>query len=139
VTKFLIMLHVVAVVLLIGPIAVAVSLFPRYAKEGGEVAGVLHRISRVYAIAALLVPILGFAAAAALKVSDNQWVIESSIITLVAALVLALVILPAQRRALAGAADQLSARLAAAGGIFNLLWLAVTVLMVYRPGFHINR
>jgi hypothetical protein len=155
VTKLLITLHVLSVILLIGPIAVAVSLFPRYAKlaAAGDtgaagIAALLHRISRVYAIAALAVPVLGFAAAGALKVTDNQWVIESTILTVVAALVLALLILPAQRRALAPVvagttdaggtpvADQLAGRLAAFGGVFNLLWLVITVLMVYRPGFH---
>ena len=135
-TKLLITLHVLSVILLIGPIAVAVSLFPRYAKQGGEVAAVLHRITKVYAIGALAVPLFGFAAAGALKVTDNQWVIESTILTVVAAVVLAVLIVPAQRKALAGEAEQLAGRLSAFGGVFNLLWLVVTVLMVYRPGFH---
>jgi hypothetical protein len=149
VTKLLITLHVLAVIVLIGPVSVAVSLFPRYAKDAGSgVAALLHRITRTYGIAAIAVPLFGFAAAGALKVTDNQWVIESAILTLAAALVLWLVVIPAQKRALAavtagapdaGAADRLSARLAAGGGVFNLLWLVIAVLMVYRPGFHINK
>jgi len=49
----------------------------------------------------------------------------------VAAAVLAVGILPAQRAALAGSAV---GRLAMTTGIFNLLWVAVTILMIVRPG-----
>jgi hypothetical protein len=135
-TKLLITLHVLAVVLLVGPVAVAVSLFPRYAKRpGSDTTALLHRVSKLYGLVALAVPVLGFGAAAALKVSDNQWVIESSILTLAAALLLGLVIVPAQRKALQPEAPE-SPLLPAASGVFNLLWVVILVLMVYRPGFH---
>jgi hypothetical protein len=45
--------------------------------------------------------------------------------------VLAFGILPAQRAALAGSAVD---RLAMTTGIFNLLWVTVTILMIVRPG-----
>jgi hypothetical protein len=52
-------------------------------------------------------------------------------LTAVAAIVLVVSILPAQRAALAG---ETVTRLAMTTGIFNLLWVVVTVLMIVRPG-----
>ncbi|WP_301174961.1 hypothetical protein [Actinomadura geliboluensis] len=53
--------------------------------------------------------------------------------------VLALVILPGQRRLLdlpadAAGRDAAAARLTAFTGVFNVLWAVVVVLMVVRPG-----
>jgi hypothetical protein len=49
----------------------------------------------------------------------------------VAAVILVGSILPAQRAVLGGAS---AGRLAMATGTFNLLWVAVTILMIVRPG-----
>ena len=68
----LLSVHVLAGILFVGPVAVAASLFPRYAPvaravEGADrsvgVARVLHRITRVYGVLALAVPMMGFGAA----------------------------------------------------------------------------
>jgi hypothetical protein len=58
-------------------------------------------------------------------------VLVSIALTVVAAVVLIEAILPAQRGALAGGDV---GRLAMTTGVFNLLWMAVTVLMIVRPG-----
>jgi hypothetical protein len=58
-------------------------------------------------------------------------VLVSIALTAVAAVVLVTAILPAQRAVLGGAA---AGRLAMSTGIFNLLWVAVTILMIVRPG-----
>ncbi|MEU3269883.1 hypothetical protein ABZ639_03500 [Saccharomonospora sp. NPDC006951] len=142
-TKFLLSVHVLAAILAIGPIAVAASLFPRYAREaaGAEpkaagVAAVLHRICRGYAVFGIAVPVFGFVTGAALGVLTDVWLIASVVLTAVAAALLVLVILPWQRDALAAKAttSSLSARLSGMTGAFNLLWAVVVVLMIVRPG-----
>jgi hypothetical protein len=54
-----------------------------------------------------------------------------SAILLVAAVVLVASILPDQRAVLGG---RVVTRLAMTTGIFNVLWVVVTVLMIVRPG-----
>jgi hypothetical protein len=122
--------HVILAILAIGPIAVAASIFPRYV-ESHAVAGALHRICVTYAAVGVAVPLLGIATAAAMGSLTQAWVLVSIALTAVAAGVLALGILPAQRAALAGSGV---GKLAMTTGIFNLLWVAVTILMIVRPG-----
>jgi Predicted integral membrane protein (DUF2269) len=154
VTKLFLSLHVLAAILAVGPVTVAASMFPAALRRAGarpDAAAVatlraLHRVCRVYATVAVAVPVLGFATAGSLGVTGNPWVITSIVLTAGAAGVLGLLVLPGQRNALAGlvpaepgsagvaSALGSGARLAMATGIFNLLWAAVTVLMVTRPG-----
>jgi hypothetical protein len=111
----------------------------------------LHRICRVYAGIGIAVPLFGFATASSLGVLGDAWLITSILLTAAAAGVLALLILPAQDRVLAEATGptassapiapvtapviaQVARRLAMLTGVFNLLWAAVTVLMIIRPG-----
>ena len=61
----------------------------------------------------------------------QAWVLVSIALTAAAAVVLVASILPDQRAALDGDAVT---RLAMTTGIFNLLWVVVTVLMIVRPG-----
>jgi hypothetical protein len=130
--------HVIAAILAVGPIAVAASMFPRYARalhgpDAGAlpVASVLHRICRAYAAVGLAVPVLGFATAASMGVLTDAWVLVSIALTAAAAVVLLAFVLPGQRAALDGAT---ATRLAMTTGVFNLLWVVVTVLMIVRPG-----
>jgi hypothetical protein len=155
--KLLLSLHVLAAIVFVGPVTVAVSLFPRYARlaltgaGGGDpravpVVRLLHRVSRVYAVLGLSVPVLGIALAVRLGVLTDAWVVVSTALTLAAAGVLAAAVLPAQQRALdlvdpAGRDGDAAARwtagagrLAMFSGIFALLWAVVVVLMVVRPG-----
>lgn len=104
--KLLLSLHVVAAIVFIGPVTVAVSLFPRHARLalGGEASAVpvvhlLHRISRVYSVLGLSVPVLGIALAAWMRVLGEVWLVVSIGLTLGAGVLLALGVLPAQRRA----------------------------------------
>jgi len=153
VTKVLLSAHVLGAILAVGSIAMAASLFPRYAKQAltddeeaggraGGVAALLHRVCRGYAVVGFVVPVFGLATAAQLGVLTDAWLIASMILTAVAAVMLATVILPDQRRLLAmprpGAeTDGLKAatsRLTMLTGIFNVLWSVVVVLMIVRPG-----
>lgn len=69
-SAFLLSVHVLAAILTIGPVAIAASMFPRFARlalaapddpKWGAMARVLHRITRVYAVIGLLVPAFGIA------------------------------------------------------------------------------
>jgi uncharacterized membrane protein len=145
VTKFFLILHIVAAIVAIGPVAVAASMFPPVARralaapgEGDSAAtlGVLNRICKVYALVAIAVPMFGFAAAGVMKVTGQTWVIVSIVLTAVAAGVLAGLVLPAQSTLLNadGATVKSTKQLAMVTGIFNLLWVAVTIIMIVRPG-----
>jgi hypothetical protein len=147
VTKALLSIHVLAAIIAVGPVTVAASMFPaatRRALADRDLATVraLHRICRVYAAIGIAVPVFGLATAGSLHVLGNAWLITSIGLTAAAAVVLTLVILPRQNSILAGLAaaapvrsDQAPpTRLALYTGLFNVLWVAVTVLMVVRPG-----
>ncbi|MEV5382042.1 hypothetical protein [Streptomyces sp. NPDC052721] len=151
-TKFLLCVHVIAAVLAIGPVAVAASMFPpaaRRALTAGADDGqphpgspdpaatlhLLHRICRAYAVVGVVVPVFGFATASEMGVLGSPWLIVSIVLTTLAALVLVALVLPAQSALLEGTAGAgRTARLAMVTGLFNLLWAAVTVLMIVRPG-----
>lgn len=155
-TKLLLSVHVLAAILAVGSIAVAASLFPRFARQAaqgpadgegrGSAAGVaafLHRVCRVYAVAGLVVPVFGLATGAQLGALGDTWLISSMVLTAVAAFLLAMAIIPGQERLLTmareggGAAEGLgaaAARLGVLTGVFNLLWAVVVVLMIVRPG-----
>jgi hypothetical protein len=147
VSKFLLSVHVLAAVLAVGPVAVAASMFPpalRRAAAGGDVTtvAVLHRICRVYTLIAIAVPVFGLGVAGTMHVMGDPWLLVSIGLTAIAAAVLAFQVLPYQKRLLAEltgepAPDTIgrrAARLAMVTGVFNLLWAAVTVLMIVRPG-----
>jgi hypothetical protein len=144
-TKILLIVHVLAAILAVGPVAVAASMFPavtRKALGGSPDAGtlrLLHRICRVYALVGIAVPFFGLATAGPMHVFGDAWVLVSIGLTAVAAAVLALVMLPGQRAVLSGLGNATVSsasvkRLAMTTGVFNLLWATVTVLMIVRPG-----
>ncbi|MER5886634.1 hypothetical protein ABT160_22650 [Streptomyces sp. NPDC001941] len=99
---------------------------------------VLHRVCRVYAVVGVAVPVFGFATGLHMGVLGDAWLIASIVLTLLAAVVLGALVLPRQELAVAdpgaAAAERLAPRLAMFTGVFNLLWAAVTVLMIVRPG-----
>ena len=141
---FLLSAHVVAGILFVGPIAVATSLFPRYAPVGGlsadpdrndGVARLLHRITRVYGVLALAVPVIGLALAGVQGRSTEVWIIAAMVLTAIAGGLLAVQIAPRQRKALAAPGGESELRtLGMLTGVFNLLWVIVVVLMVVHPG-----
>ncbi|MFC8267544.1 hypothetical protein ACFUIZ_17720 [Streptomyces cinereoruber] len=148
-TKVLLSLHVLAALVTVGPVTVAASMFPptlrRALGDPGDgdartTLRTLHRICRVYAGIGIAVPLFGLATASSLDVLGDAWLITSILLTAAAAGVLALLVLPAQDRALTETTGPTTpaplnpGRLAALTGVFNLLWATVTVLMIVRPG-----
>ncbi|MFE9673561.1 DUF2269 family protein [Streptomyces sp. NPDC006259] len=155
-TKFLLAVHVLAAIIAIGPVTVAASMFPPAARRAlaapddaraAETVRLLHRICQVYAAVGIAVPVFGFFTAGAMGVLGDAWLIVSIALTVLAALVLVVLVLPRQE-VLAEAAGGIgggtgtvgtvtrraTVRLAMFTGIFNLLWATVTVLMIVRPG-----
>lgn len=139
--------HVLAGILFVGPVAVVVSLFPRYAPvaEGAEirhlddrsarVARALHRITRVYGLLAIVVPVFGLTLAVVQGRMGEIWITIAMVLTAAAGALLALQIAPRQRDALASPDDGAQLRrLGMLAGVFNLLWAVVVVLMIVRPG-----
>lgn len=171
-TGILLFAHILGAILAIGPVAVAASMFPPAARAAhggsvgratGAVPDILHRITRVYAVIAVTVPVFGLATAVSLGVLGEAWLLASMALTAVAAVVLTSGILPGQKRLLPGGqgpesaladqdpdpesagpgserasvgpvdVDRLARRLAMQVGVFNMLWVIVLVLMIYRP------
>jgi hypothetical protein len=139
--KVLLAVHVLAAILVVGPVAVATSLFPRAVSQQVENAGLLHRICRGYAAVGVVVPVFGIGTGAQLGVLGDPWLLVSLLLTVAAATLLGASILPAQRSLLGSSGERASTAVAArvrtlamATGVFNLLWAVVVVLMIVRPG-----
>ncbi len=144
----LLSLHVIAGILFVGPVAVAVSLFPRFVPVLGppdqsepaeaksvRVAAHLHRISRVYGALAVVVPVVGLVLAAVQGRLTEVWIIVAMVVTAIAGGLLMLQIVPRQREALASTVDRAGLRtVGMLAGVFNLLWVVVVILMIVRPG-----
>lgn len=140
--------HVLAGILFIGPVAVTCSVFARYVPVADPIPGdnrddgrsarvalALHRITRVYGVLGLAVPAFGIALALAQQRFGEIWITVAMVLTAVAGALLALRIVPAQAAAIAHPPGRRRlAGLTALAGVFNLLWVAVVVLMIVRPG-----
>lgn len=144
---FLLSLHVLAGILFVGPVAVVVSLFPRYAPIEGKpsrppraerntaIAWALHRITRAYGTFAVIVPIIGILLASVQGRLAEAWISIAMILTAAAGALLVLQIAPRQRDALKARGSEKKLRqLGMLAGIFNLLWAAVVIMMIVRPG-----
>lgn len=110
----------------------------------------LHRISFRYGRNALIVPLAGAGLAISRDRFDEGWLWASLLVTMLAAVLLVATV-KEQRRALSfvrarngrhDATDQASAdaitaltrRAGARAGQFNVAWVVILVLMVWRPG-----
>jgi uncharacterized membrane protein len=147
---FLLSLHVLAGILFVGPVAVANTLFPRYVpiaagsapnprddNRSERVARALHRITRVYGLLGIAVPIVGILLSLVQGRFGEIWITIAMIITAIAGGLLAFRIVPAQAAAIADPPERRRlARLGTLAGVFNLMWAAVVILMVVRPGSH---
>ncbi|MEV4154702.1 hypothetical protein AB0J48_16900 [Nocardia salmonicida] len=141
----LLSVHVLAGIVFVGGSAVATSLFPRYAPVAGgadpesvrnrSVAVAMHRITGNYAKLAIIVPVIGIVLATLQGRMNEIWITTAMVTTAVAGGLLAVQIVPMQREALDRPDDGKRLRvLSMLAGIYNLLWTAVVVLMIVRPG-----
>lgn len=151
----LVFLHVAAAILLLGPVMIAVSAFPRQADDArrgdAQAAGraqLTHRISSSYGLLSALVPLLG---AAVLFLGwdsySTQWQFHLALILgIVAWAVLLAMVIPQQKKMM-GSLNLLPAsdadpehdqvknwegakkKATIGAGIFNLLWIILLILM----------
>lgn len=136
----LLVLHLLAVVFLIGPLALTAVHSPGQARRG-DVAGLTTaaKTNRVYAGLSVLVVVFGALMVADRWETSQTWVVASYALTFVAVLLHVLVVGKAQEAALAalgrgedvGSAPQ---RIAVGAGLATLAWATVIVLMVVKPG-----
>ncbi|HEU5151751.1 MAG TPA: hypothetical protein VFU19_14715 [Iamia sp.] len=125
--------HVGAAIVFVGTVTMATSRFPRVVLAGDrEAAAELHRVTVGYGSSALVVPVLGLALAQQSERLGDLWVQVSLGLVAGAGVLLAAVVVPDQRRALAATEPDVT-RLRAAGGALSLLWVAALVLMVAKP------
>lgn len=152
--KLFLSIHVLVAILSIGPVAVAGSMFApatrRWTADPSDQRNAttlraLYRICNVYSFVAIAVPAFGIVTAQAMGILSQAWLIVSVILTLGAAVVLGVLILPRQRSVIEALDapdkhDTTTTALSTVGslamytGVFNLLWAIVTVLMIVRPG-----
>ena len=139
-------LHVVAAVFLVGPMAVLPMTALRAVRSANApVVALLATSTRVFTLGSILVAVLGFALLGVIGQKEDVsvgtgWVLTSIVLYVIALVLSLLVVVPALKRAaseLAGGrsegASALYGRIAAAGGVVSLLLIAVVVLMVWRP------
>lgn len=131
--------HVLAAIMFLGPVTVATSLFPRYAGLGQwQVARAFHRISRGYGMASLAVPAFGLLLAARIGYLGQLWVNLSLALFVVGFFLMVGYIVPAQARVLASESSEGVdrsgiAKLRVATGSSGMIWLVVLYLMVAKP------
>ncbi|RAV32689.1 hypothetical protein [Corynebacterium heidelbergense] len=156
-SHFFVFLHVVTAILFIGPVAVTTSMFaPTYRKAKGGDAGaagqlrLLHRISRLYGMISLVVPVLGLILLFGFGEGKGEYGFHiATLLSIIAWAVLLFLVIPSQRRGLVAAnaleagdnpftdeaakartnTTKLPGQLAMFAGIFNLLWFVTAILM----------
>lgn len=158
-TRLLITIHVIAGLLFLGPVTVAGSLFPRYARQALDhlpdrtqaygAVRLLYRITTGYAVAAVTVPVFGLSAASEKHAFGQAWLQVSIGLVAAAAALLGLIVLPGQRRVITeldcpqceGSRShqtpdlrRLLTRLSVSTGLFALTWVSVAALMIAKPG-----
>lgn len=145
-TSLLIAIHVLAAVLLMGPVMITVSAYQGQmmkAKDGDAkalgAATTLHRLTSQYGPLSAIVPVAGIAVFLTnLSAFGSEGRFHVSILLAVIAwVILIAVIIPRQKKTLAAleGGDQVvdfakeKKQLSMFGGIFNLLWIVTALLM----------
>ncbi|MGO3457404.1 DUF2269 domain-containing protein [Corynebacterium casei] len=145
-TSLLIAIHVLAAVLLMGPVMITVSAYQGQmmkAKDGDTkalgAATTLHRLTSQYGPLSAIVPVAGIAVFLTnLSAFGSEGRFHISILLAVIAwVILIAVIIPRQKKTLAAleGGDQVvdfakeKKQLSMFGGIFNLLWIITALLM----------
>ncbi|MCQ9330167.1 DUF2269 domain-containing protein [Corynebacterium phoceense] len=152
-TTLAIAIHVIAAILLVGPVMVSTSMFPAQIAnaQGGNTGAlsILHRITKTYGLFSAIVPVLGVAVFLTdLATYGKQGQFHASIaLAIVAWALLIFVVIPKQKAVVAALGGDTNTVQAAApadkpvdleksrsqiamfSGIFNLLWIIIAILM----------
>lgn len=147
-------LHVLAAVFLVGPMAVLPMSAMRALRSGDRAQlGALARSTRVFSLASLLVVVFGFGV---MGMSDpkfhlsitTSWILTSLVLYLVALAVNLALVVPALRQAAAASTADASTtgegagagggsagyqRIAMGSGLVSVLLVVVVILMVWKP------
>jgi hypothetical protein len=126
-------------IFLIGPLVAAANQVARELRSGS--AGTVRLLSRtvtIYGWASLLVGIVGFGLVRDRFSFSDGWLIASIILFVVASVLVLALLVPMLRRATTGArtdaATALAPRAAALAGVASLCYVAIAVLMTWKPG-----
>lgn len=136
--RLLLWLHIAAAIFTLGPLVAAMMSTPRAIRSGNqEVLRFLHRLTRIYGAATLLV--FGFGLGLARDRFDEFWVSASMTLFVVGLALLFAIVEPDQRKAIRRLADEEDAkvetgRILAMSAVTTVIWLVVLVLMVWQPG-----
>lgn len=160
-SDFFVILHVLAAVLLMGPVTVSTSLFaPQFRKAAtGDAAAkgglqLITRITRAYGLISIVVPALGLISLFTVDGALQRYNFHAAaVLAVVAWVILVALIIPQQRRAALsiGAVDagdapatekeqvavkqldlaKIASKSAMFAGIFNLLWIITAILMFF--------
>jgi hypothetical protein len=146
VLKFLLALHLVLAMFVVGPLVWAATTAGRGVRKGdGAATASSARVLRIYSYVSVLVIGAGFGLMPqklhGTKIAEfgDTWIWLSLLLWAIAIGIVLLLIVPTLNRAtkLIAAEDSvvtLTARIAAAGGVVGLLFITIVVLMAYKPG-----
>lgn len=141
-------LHLLAAVLVIGPLVHAVTTASRGLRHGDAAAVTASaRMTRIYAFASILVVIFGFGLMSAkspytgnaVATFGETWIWLSALLWLVGAALALTVTAPALTRAAGGigqgaGAGSATGRVLGSGIVVAVIFVVIIVLMVYQPG-----
>lgn len=147
--KILLTVHLIAAIFLVGPAVGGAMLAPAAIRSGRWAAvALVNRLVTTFGIGSIVVAVLGAAMVRGKNSGwgfafSDTWIIVSIVLYLIALVLTVAVLMPALRRtvpllladtdATRIAVKPLAGRAAASGGMIALLYLAIVVLMVYRP------
>jgi hypothetical protein len=132
----LLVVHVVLAIFVIGPLVAAANQVARALRGGGADAGALRMLTRTvtaYGWASLLVGLVGFGLVRDDVSFSDGWLIGSIVLFVVASVLVLGLLVPLLRGAASGDTAVLAPRAAAIAGIASLCYVAIAVLMVWRP------
>jgi uncharacterized membrane protein len=134
--RALLVVHVVLAIFLIGPLVAAANQVARSLRGGsGDTLRLLSRSVTVYGWASLLVAVFGFGLVRDEFSFSDGWLIASIVLFVVASVLVLGLLAPILRRAAAGRDNAAQApRAAAVAGVASLCYVAIAVLMVWKPG-----
>lgn len=144
--RLLLALHLLAVVFAVGPLAHAVTTAGRGIRLGDAAATAASaRMIRIYSYASVVAVLIGFGLMSTKRgghtVAEfgDTWIWLSALLWLVAVIIALGAIVPALDQVTEKIGNEesvvpLTARVAALGGIVGLIFAAIVVLMVYKPG-----
>jgi hypothetical protein len=141
-TSVLLVVHIATAIIFIGALTASASIFPRFvdgqdpdhADQHHAVAVQMHRITNGYGRLAVITPVAGLALAIIGGKIGELWVLLAIVLSAVAGLVLIVRLIPAQKAALIAPSPEARRLCFSNAGLLNLVWIAILVLMITKPG-----